>query len=235
MKSSPILFNSEIVRAILNGTKTQTRRVLTPPWKRSVLDGSPCWRFKNATVWDNGTWHTWDNEGVGGENWEELTVEKAKIEAAISAAIQGFWRCPFGQPGDRLWVRETFNGDPSRGIGYAYRATQPEMDGCPWIPSIHMPRAASRITLEIIGIRVERLNEISAADACKEGAAEILHRPTNDPVRRLAYDKFGETLSDDRYAGSIAAFAALWESINGPGSWEANPWCWVVEFKRVTP
>jgi hypothetical protein len=105
-----------------------------------------------------------------------------------------------------------------------------------------MPRWASRITLEIIDVRVERLQDITPADAVAEGAAEILNRPLGDPLREAAYAR-GEWIADDEsdaevgnwYAGAVDAFAALWEACYGPGSWDANPWVWVVEFRRITP
>lgn len=199
MRERGILFSAPMVRALLAGTKTQTRRIVKPP--------------------------------IGGINWGK--------------------RCPYGQPGDRLWVREKWapvtatayrmsdgvqqtvnpNDEDTAAI---YAAGWDRSGPGRWRPSIHMPRWASRITLEVTGVRVERLQEISPADACAEGAAEILDRPHADPLRSAAYDKFGVTLNDgERYAGSVAAYAALWESINGPGSWDANPWVWVVEFKRV--
>lgn len=197
MKSRPILFNSEMVRAILNGTKSQTRRFC---------------KFQQTMM----------------TNAEIMT--QSKLDRA--------YRCPFGHTGNRLWVRETFNGDPSRGIGYAYRATQPEMDGCPWVPSIHMPRSASRITLEITAVRVERLNEISAADAKDEGLTALSKDGTL--VKYGIPDRDGLPGNDDLgwhwqkwERDPRCAYRTLWESINGPGSWDMNPWVWVVEFKRV--
>jgi len=155
--------------------------------------------------------------------------------------------CPYGKPGDRLWVRETFQitsnyhadcrdqkppFDDGRPIfrdndpAYPYweQCHYAATDRCPelisvqtdeieqrWRPSIHMPRWASRITLEVVSVRVERLQDISEADAAAEGM-------TCDPFE-------GPTYYDE--------FAKLWRTINGPGSWAANPWVWVVEFKRV--
>jgi len=170
------------VRAILAGTKTQTRRVV----KDQPLPGEP-----------TGFLH-------------------------IS--------CPYGQPGDRLWVRETFingfgvggciDGDVNRPINTIYRADDGpnERTAGPWKPSIHMPRWASRITLEITGVRVERLNEISADDCMAEGISlHADHR--NKPEGSMYSPK--------------ATYLDLWESLNGPGSWSANPWVWVIEFRRL--
>lgn len=137
-------------------------------------------------------------------------------------------RCPYGQPGDRLWVREAWQAidgneralrimtepHPSRGW-IEYAATVPEGHEPPprWRPSIHMPRWASRITLEVTGVRVERLQDISEADATAEGVSAI-----PDEMRR---------------ATPRCDFQALWQSINGPDSWAANPWVWIVEFRRI--
>ena len=122
--------------------------------------------------------------------------------------------CPYGQPGDRLWVRETFGFS---GSGYIpdihFRATNPEAPILGrWHPSIHMRRIDSRITLEITSVRVERLQEISEADAQAEGITSA------------------ECLECD---GFVNAFSKLWEQINGPGSWDANPWVWAIEFRRL--
>lgn len=210
MKERPILFSAPMVRAIQAGTKTQTRRVVKLTGAGRVkAQGSP----RN--------WHIDDPEAV--------------------------LACPYGQPGDRLWVRETFvverqvehdqppphaDGRPIQrcddfgGMQWRqphYRATDPTPelayeDGsgepeCRWKPSIHMPHWASRITLEIVSVRVERLKDISEPDARSEGC---------EPAW------FGK-----RFAGYSTAFAQLWESINGAGSWDANPWVWVVEFRKL--
>jgi hypothetical protein len=130
--------------------------------------------------------------------------------------------CPYGVPGDRLWVRETFawladgTGCPDD-AGVLYRATDPGWDdeetGLRWRPSIFMPRAASRILLEITDLRVERLQAISEADAKAEGAP--LEQPVMGPPCH------------------VLGFLNIWETINGAGSWDANPWVWVVSFRRL--
>lgn len=220
MRERPILFNADMVRAVLDGRKTQTRRIVK--WRG--LDESLNLQFSGLRP---------SNEAKG---WV--------IEAQSRTSSE--WRCqptpcPFGAPGDRLWVRETwsvvshaFDDDglmidykPDRpakavhekpfGNGYysghaIYAAdggfTWGDDDGCVdgrscWKPSIHMPRWASRITLEITGVRVERLQDISVADMQAEGM------------------RWREE------------FPYLWETIYGEESWKANPWVWVIEFKRV--
>jgi hypothetical protein len=208
MKERPILFSAPMVRALLDGSKTQTRRVVkTQPDEYAVMLGDQCLLVHDSSP--------------GMHNSELIS-------------------CPYGQPGDRLWVRETFAMYPYAGndgaAGEVYRANGNVTDemlralGRKWTPSIHMPRWASRIDLEITGVRVERLQDCSEADAKAEGAepydvagltaAELalLDAPLMDPVTPY---KNG--------------YALLWESLNGPGSWDANPWVWVIEFRRVKP
>ncbi|HNX82643.1 MAG TPA: hypothetical protein PKL77_10925 [Candidatus Omnitrophota bacterium] len=203
MKERPILFSGAMVRAILNGRKTMTRRVIKPQppnshWECMVKDYS-------LTV------HTPDPGYVRFQH----NIDRNR-EWATPMIV-----CPYGTVGDRLWVRETFAGDDWH--GYVYRATEPDALPCgdeiifkKWKPSIFMPREASRILLEIIDIRVERLNDISESDAENEGIGFLREIPDCD-----------ETMS------SRELFEVLWESINGSGSWEKNPWVWVICFKRV--
>lgn len=205
MRERPILFSAPMVRAILSGSKSQTRRVVKPqPERRNIEQIGNMLGFKKRQ--GDGFW-LWPNAR------ERILAE-----------------CPYGAPGDQLWVRETWQAidgnelalrimtepHPSRGW-IEYAATVPEGHEPPprWRPSIHMPRWASRITLEVTGVRVERLQDISEADALAEGVSAIL-----DEMRR---------------ATPRCDFQALWQSINGPGSWDANPWVWIVEFKRIKP
>lgn len=234
IKERPILFSAPMVRAILAGTKTQTRRVVKPqPAPNHPHDGGTKWLFEA----DRG-----------------VHVPHGSIGHLAVSEKMGI-RCPYGQPGDRLWVREAwgyFDPDCSgfeeeiedRGKGpglhcapemmqeghplrdfwrrrVAYAATweEPKFGNGPdkpsrWRPSIHMPRWASRITLEVTGVRVERLQDISEKDAWAEGC---------------------EGYDDDVTGGrsGYSEFHDLWESINGSGSWDANPWVWVVAFERI--
>jgi hypothetical protein len=181
MKERPILFSAPMVRAILEGRKTQTRRIAKELNEMPNLDGI-LKRFPNPKG------------------------------------------CRYGKPGDRLWVRETWaherdgTGCPDDN-GVLYRATDPGWDdeetGLRWRPSIFMPRRASRITLEITDVRVQRLQEISEEDAQAEGAVGALDQSVGN-----------------NWCAS-QAFAALWESINGPDSWDANPWVWAVTFRNL--
>lgn len=208
MKERPILLNGPMVRATLEGRKTMTRRVIKPQPDGDFMQRG---RFSNGEpgfIFERNR-----------KNW--IAPDKPDMDLI---------RCPYGQPGDRLWVRETWrpksawSGSMS-GCSVEYRAGgEKEFDTVrvvpkyqePWHPSIHMPRWASRLTLEIVSVRVQRLQDISEEDAKAEG------------VERLSVS---EALNiPGTWKG---AFADLWKSISGPGSWDANPWVWVIEFKRV--
>lgn len=237
MRERPILFSGAMVRAILAGTKTQTRRIAKPVRHPDL-----------GNLYDPGA--------LVLEHEPQHVIDRA---------------CPYGQPGDRLWVRETWadliavspSSDEPLPIGPGERLIEPPtswVDGkgrtrwhydgkviayranskiefCDgdgfsgefadrsdmpsWRPSIHMPKAFARIWLEVAAVRVERLQDISEADAKAEGALgyeEGVDPPPPDGDHEWSYR---------------ASFERLWESINGPGSWRANPWVWVVEFKRV--
>ncbi len=220
MADRPILFSAPMVRAILAGTKTQTRRAIKPLPLRV-------------------------NHGTN-----EMEVD---TEAMTDGRIMKLNR--FGQPGDRLWVRETFYCDhcfypegtppscywdgPNPRAAHTpeqlakersdmleamyYRADgEPEFEApegpTPWRPSIHMPRWASRITLEVTGVRVERLQDISEADAIAEGV-------------NVHPDHHGKPRAN--ICSPVQAYRDLWESINGQGSWAVNPWVWVISFHRL--
>lgn len=224
MKERPILFNGAMVRAmvraILDGRKTQTRRVAPV----SRLDIKP---YNGGVTW--GVNFSKPIKGVlGSYSGGRFTEEEARRVIASQF-------CPCGQPGDRLWVREAFDFLPAGGsdepqaceiVYWATGSTEPRLAPSnynPMIyghekvrPSIHMPRWASRITLEITGVRIERLCGISDADAKAEGAPWAACGSPQDGSHKAGY-------------------AQLWESINGPGSWDANPWVWVVEFRRIKP
>lgn len=230
MKERPLLFSGPMVRATLAGTKTQTRRVVKPQPERRV---GPMLAFKKRA--GDGFW-LWPNAR------EHIVAE-----------------CPYGQPGARLWVRETFYAwgrwetrfsvkkgrdewhfidmtlEAGKSYLYAANGQQPQPMGGKrhkggvtptwWKrPAIFMPRWASRITLEVTGVRVERLQDISFEDCKSEGA----WGPDESIVEKVA-QHFG---IDFLAANPYLAYRMLWESINGAGSWEANPWVWVVEFKR---
>jgi hypothetical protein len=225
MKTRPILMSAPMVRAILARSKTQTRRVVKP---QPYIDeqGNACW---------NGSNFGQDSRGP----------HIQALASPVPSSKTGRVRCPYGQPGDRLWVRETWycddyrvqrgpylkpddmDLDDARQDGtLIYRASSGdrpyEAEQPVWKPAIHMPRWASRITLELTGVRVERLQDISEADALAEGISK----------RGAACHIEGECT----YAAptAVEVYRQLWESINGAGSWDVNPWVWCVDFRRVT-
>ncbi|MBN9356181.1 MAG: hypothetical protein J0I15_07020 [Herbaspirillum huttiense] len=221
MKEGPLLMNGAMVRATLAGDKTNTRREVTTLGSFGLITG---FDRSDTPGYD---WHFRDSA----MRWHDL-----RHTELLNA-------CPYGQVGDRLYVRETCKAeeldDGSDGVRYLaddtfshIRAGAEETEA--WhklfhyrgqqgavVPSIHMPRWASRIMLEITGVRVERLQDISAADALAEGIDAEAARTT------LSFVGMREI------CGPVAEFSVLWESINGPGSWDSNPWVWVVEFRRI--
>lgn len=217
-----MIFNGEMVRAILDGRKTQTRRIMKP-------QPEPCPR---------------------GGHWWPSNVFKTMLH--IEEEMQngkGVWgglvgdACPFGDVGDRIWVRETwarYNIDQDS-HDMAYRATTPEdwPEGGRWRQSIHMPRWASRILLEITDVRVERLNTISEEDAQREGVHTEVWDQTVVARNYADSDEFFQFWSEDmpHYVEMNqlyrSSFRSLWDSIYGEESWKANGWVWVIEFKRV--
>lgn len=210
MTERPILFKGRLVREILAGNKTQTRRVVKPQLqinRDTVMYGNKAAMLRRDD----------------GSHW------------SVKDGLRTICRlCPYGQPGDRLWVRETCKAeeldDGRDGVRYAADdhwepiANGPKAAG-EWcelfhyrgkrgatVPNIHTPRWASRITLEVTGVRVERIQDITEADAIAEGIGS--------PVLRNC---------------KVPEFARTWDEINGPRGygWDANPWVWVVSFKKV--
>ncbi len=240
MHEHPIIFSAPMVRAILEGRKTQTRRVL----KIRGVDGGQC--------------------AITSPAEEMLRFDDGTFHYRSTGALSGPYSCPYGQPGDRLWVRETWaetdrhDGTPvvtyaaggciAVGRGpqrraddflihdYAWTET-PEPDR--WRPSIHMPRWASRITLEITDVRVERLQDMEGqapypgeSDALAEGVRRIHH---GDGAH--FYSALRDEPHPNNWNDPTDAFRELWDSINesrGFG-WNANPWVWCLSFRRMTP
>lgn len=205
----PIIFSAPMIRAILAGTKTQTRRIVKPqPELRAIEQVGHMLGFKKRR--GDGFW-LWPNAH------DRIVTE-----------------CPHGQVGHRLWVRETWH--TVDGESAFYRADymhDPKGDkahGIIWRPSIFMPRWASRITLEVVSVRVERLQDISEADAMAEGVERTV---VGDGWRRYDADPDTEAAGLTPCANPVSSYRSLWESINGPGSWADNPFVWVVEFKRL--
>ncbi|MBX3603234.1 MAG: hypothetical protein KF863_21645 [Rubrivivax sp.] len=207
MRERPILFSAPMVRALLAGTKTQTRRVCKPQ--------------------------------------PDIVAERGTVVGVSTPQDQQYGRlgkalpCPYGQPGDRLWVREAwrteprFDATPPRDLAPEVAPVQyeagPHADvlGGKLRPGMFMPRWASRINLEVLAVRVERLQDISDADARAEGI-------TQHEAGALGpqWDN-GVDCITARGNRATVSYRRLWESINRPGSWDSNPWVWVVSFRRV--
>lgn len=227
IKERPILFSGPMVRAILDGRKTQTRRIVKDG--AIPFEGDKCQPSKLPGCWD-----FWSTEHP------KASLRNLPLDYA------------YGLTGDHLWVRETWEplefNDHEVGVVYAATPTEGtrQKNAVRWVhvgedealkwqhrsgkkfPGIHMPRWASRLTLEITGIRVERLQAISAADILNEGAVERAH-----------YDKIlGKSpisaFDGCCYPDLISLWAAGWEKINGKGSWKENPWVWALTFRRVS-
>lgn len=216
MKERPILFSGAMVRALLDGSKTQTRRVVKP---------QPPAETQSVLTY----YHPDPREHFYGFDGDAL-MDWAKP-------------CPYGEKGDHLYVRETWQhsnhplGPYDEDCHVFYRADylddphgadgekSPEGKYRDWRPSIHMPRAASRILLEVTGVRVERLQEISETDACAEGAREC------DPVSGREVILAGAS----QRGSYVLHYRDIWDSLNAARGygWQANPFVWVVEFKRV--
>jgi len=212
MKERPILFSGQMVNAILDGRKTQTRRVVKP--QPEQFDGRA-----------GGEWCGWPVDKDG-----------------------SLYKCPYGQPGDRLWVKETWRPrvdhdqwdcvefrsdgallkprfrDENDGHRFSEMCDSADMR---WKPSIHMPRWASRTTLEITDVRVERLQDIDDKDATAEGIDETQDTFSVKP---------GQCVLKSDGATAKHAFRYLWDSINAKAHpWSSNPWVWAISFKRVKP
>jgi len=233
MKERPILFSGEMVRAILDGRKTQTRRVIKPqPMKLDTAQWFP------------------------GPPGDKRNAKHYANESHLRKGLPIDF-CPYGIPGDRLWVRETWRTDKlgegeypvRKGQWIEYRATPdippPTYPGR-WRASIHMPRWASRIDLEITDIRVERVQDISEKDAIAEGVYwEAIEYPP--PMHTgISWVAPGVTMTNiygdkDRdvpaHLTAQDAFKCLWDSINAKRGygWDINPWVWVISFRRIEP
>ncbi len=215
MNERPILFSGPMVKALLSGEKTQTRRVvhlqLSPKAHSPFLGADGIWRWMTGRVSYKG---------------DEI-------------------RCPYGAPGDRLWVRETWEFRPSWGArvtvifgaGGEEKECEPPPDWNPtvwnrrqrWRPSIHMPRWASRVSLEVTEVRVQRVHEITEADAKAEGIADN-HAEWSHEARELGIAPGLQTRRE--------AFAITWNKLNGKREgcdWKSDPWVWALTFRRVAP
>lgn len=228
-----IIFSAPMVRALLDGRKTQTRRICKP-----AIDGE----FPARSVHPDGA-------GTGWIAWWGDPITAAE-SARMYPGAEGF-RCPYGQPGDRLWVRETFIHEPAdycweasvsipcRPASTVYRADcEGETRGGGWTSPLFMPRNLSRLTLEVTGVRVERLQAISAADAWAEG---IPASPDVNPIHE--YAELWDSINSPKPPQHIRRRKGRgkpteqWDEAHppksNPNSWDANPWVWAISFRRL--
>ncbi len=225
MKEHPIIFGGPMIKTILEGSKTMTRR----PIKLKDIDENCKW--------------------CHGKGYEYIDCQNELSGYDYRRPCRCMMpRCPYGIPGDRLWVRESFwiAEMEGQGIGNQFLVYDEEMDKEPhpsklrptfdmkWghNPSIHMPRWASRITLEVTEVRVKKLQQITEEDAKSEGV-EIMQRPPSvgGGTQYLA-PACGDRPSYWEYSASTA-FMYLWETIYGKDAWDNNPWVWVISFKKL--
>ncbi len=216
-KEKPILFSTEMVQAILEGRKTQTRRVIKP---------QPEWK---------------DRKGLcsQGWSWSDKNTKLSSYPEADSFSEAISLCCPYGNVGDILWVRETWQETTwmtkeDENYGFIYRASENGKDwednteDWKWKPSIFMPKEACRIKLRIVNVRVERLQDISEEDAIKEGVESFY----SENLGKKLFKEYGYKNS---YTGfPDISFKSLWDSINyDKFPWHKNPWIWVLEFERL--
>jgi hypothetical protein len=188
----PILFSTPMVKAILDGRKTQTRRIVKSRHESGMFTVS-------TAKYEPDVYGYYHSRSIQSVDWDERTVDGKDV------------LCPYGEVGDILWVRETWVQliHRDRSADYGYKADLKEnANKIRWKPSIHMPRAACRLRLEITDIKAERLQDISWEDAVAEGCPG--YRPTQDEPTHQ--------------------FQRLWTKINGEESWQSNPWVWVISF-----
>lgn len=228
-----------MVRALLAGTKTQTRRIVKLPRWASDADGDHVFTFDGlGAVRGQGTYR------VNPLGWPHAIARRTNYVTPLS--------CPYGQPGDQLWVKENWRASPAydlskpsgiplgSAIGYlAGGGDLPASNAGKQRTSLFMPRWASRITLEVTGVRVERLQAISEADAAAEGVETEIWDMALAVRDYSKADAFFQMWTEE-VEGFVeldeihrASYRTLWESINGAGSWKANPSVWVVSFRRL--
>jgi hypothetical protein len=227
MQEKPILFSTAMVQAILDGRKTQTRRVVKPQPEETRAKGKEVIQVSDYCTGapEKGQAYYWKHNGAwnGSESF----------------------KCPYGKVGDLLWVRETWcltqpTHPESYHFGYKAGGIMPYSDweasekydyATPdqWKPSIHMPKEAARIWLRITDVRVERLHEITEDDAVKEGVMSLKPTELMKNTQLCCHSDFTEY-----WTRPLNRWKSLWQSINGTDSWSANPWVWVIEFEVVS-
>jgi hypothetical protein len=229
VKERPILFDGAMVRALIAGVKTQTRRVVRWPSWTGFEDPGP--KFTVGT---------------------DPAVDVRPVVKFDDGRAAGYLSLPYGAPRDRLWVRETWGAVSERDDGraeidarmqmpwasVAYRADEAWTKNAPatWRPSIHMPRWASRLTLEVTEVRVQRLQDISEEDALAEGVVSGVIPANEDMPKSVGYVLGRDDGKCLLYPTVRRAFEVGWDSISSDSTrWAANPWVWAVSFRVVQP
>lgn len=224
MAEKGILFSAPMVRALIAGTKTQTRRAVK--WRNVAAGLNTAFSGLSAFGYGDG-WRLQSRRGDGA--WEDRC---------------GPTPCRYGKPGDRLWVREAWRAcveadavkprDMDAACRVWYEADAPHQPGFgKYRPPMFMPRLASRITLELTEVRVERLQEISHKDAVAEGIEVLPAFPPHEAKHKEHWHTQWRGLPGVDHNSSVDAYRDLWEQINGAGSWDLNPWVWVLSFRRT--
>jgi hypothetical protein len=224
MREIPMLFSTPMVQAIFDRRKTKTRRMKGLEKFNINPDAFTC---KNERV---EICRFWD------ESKEQQDPNPLEIYYILNSADghANKVQCPYGKPGDVLWVRETFAVVDKKSKHFLYKAN-PEHQSMKWKPSIHMPKAACRLWLKITNVRVERLHDITEDDAIAEGIISRVNSPVNAFSKSFVtyYDYINKAFPSFGTINPKSSFESLWQSINGAESWDANPWVWVVEFELM--
>ncbi|MNE10030.1 hypothetical protein D3C80_1027260 [compost metagenome] len=204
----PILYSTEMVLGILDERKTKTRRTKGLEYINNAPDR---WVIKPS-----------------------LELGKTNYTFEDIFGLEKFVpKCPYGKVGDILWVRETWNNWGAKEVPFVYRATDLRSCGHNWKPSIHMPKKAARIWLQITDLRVEHLHDISEHDAITEGI-EIKKDCDGDIYKDYEAKTEVSDFGDTYYTNPVLSFKSLWVKINGKESWISNPWVWVIKFKVLS-
>mgnify|MGYP001169649823 CR=1 FL=1 len=233
MREHPLLMQGPLVRATLEGRKTQTRRPIKCGCNQLHKGGNPVKLFGDWSLsvpphqYAGGDLYSWC-----GKRRPELGDWIEKVQTDVDDCLTSRVACPLGKAGDRLWVRETWTAamhDPKGPADCLYRADDnrgvEDLAEAKWTPSIHMPRWACRMFLPLVSVRVERVQDITEEDAKAEGVEPVLMRGIG------SYPEWMRPTM--QVGGHQKAFELLWKQIYGDALWDANPWVWVAEWDHV--
>ena len=231
MREHPLLMQGPLVRATLEGRKTQTRRPIKCGCNHLHKGGNPVKLFGEWSLsrpphqYTGGDLYYWRGKRPERGDWIE-TVQ-TDVDDCLTSRVPS----PLGKAGDRLWVRETWTAamyDPKGPADCLYRADDnrgvEDLADAKWTPSIHMPRWACRLVLPLVSVRVDRVQDITEEDAKAEGV---------EPVLMRGIGSYPEWMRPTKVGGHQKAFELLWKQIYGDALWDANPWVWVAEWKEI--